>query len=108
MRTILRKRVNGKGFFILSEASNGFEAVEQYTYFRPDIVIMDITMPGMNGIDALKRILKNDHKANVVMCSALGQEYLINEALELGAKGFIVKPFFDEIIDTLQSLVPSR
>ncbi|KMY49219.1 hypothetical protein AC625_06520 [Peribacillus loiseleuriae] len=108
MRTILRKIINGKDYFILSEASNGFEAVEQYVFFRPDVVIMDITMPNMNGIEALKSILENDSKANVIMCSALGQEYLINEALELGAKGFIVKPNFDDIFDTLQSIVPSR
>ncbi len=108
MRTILKKLVNSKDYSILSEASNGIEAIEQYGFFRPDVVILDITMPIMNGIEALKSILNNDPKANVIMCSALSQKYLINEALDLGAKGFIVKPNFDNILDILQSIVPNR
>ncbi|MGE8080969.1 response regulator [Peribacillus loiseleuriae] len=105
MRTILRKLINGKDYFVLSEASNGFEAVEQYVYYRPDIVIMDITMPNMNGLEALKSIIEKDPQAKVVMCSALGQQYLINESLKLGAKGFIIKPYFDNILYTLQKIV---
>ena len=83
-------------FVVIAEAENGLEAVEKYREHRPDIVTMDIVMPEMTGIEALKEIMKMDTKASVVMCSALGQDSLVMEALDAGAKDFIVKPFQPE------------
>ena len=80
------------------EASNGFEAVEMYMRLKPDIVLMDITMPRMDGIQALSKIMALDTNAKVIMCSALGQQRLIIQAIQLGAKDFIVKPFKPERI----------
>jgi two-component system chemotaxis response regulator CheY len=84
------------GFRVVGEASNGEEAVELYQDKSPDVVLMDITMPKMDGLAALKQILKFDPQAKVIMCSALGQQSLIAQALQLGAKDFIVKPFREE------------
>jgi len=81
------------GHEVAADASNGREAVEQYSNVRPDLVLMDITMPEVNGLTALRKILDIDSEAKVIMCSALGQQDLIVEAIEMGAKDFIVKPF---------------
>ena len=93
MRTMLRNIFVESGFEVVGEAGTGDEAVEKYRALGPDLTTMDIVMPDMNGIEALKRILAVDPRARVVMCSALGQESLIIEALEAGARDFIVKPF---------------
>lgn len=93
MRNMLRNIFSESGFDIVGEAQNGNEAVELYQQLRPDLVTMDIVMPEKNGIEALKEIIAFDGAARVVICSALGQESLIMEALEAGAKDFIVKPF---------------
>lgn len=89
LATILRK----KNHEIVGEAENGKEAVRLYQELEPDIVTMDITMPVMNGIEALKKIINIDPQASVIMCSAMGQQKVVVEAIELGAKDFIVKPF---------------
>ncbi|NBJ68291.1 MULTISPECIES: response regulator [Clostridia] len=89
LATILRK----KNHEIVGEAENGKEAVRLYQELEPDIVTMDITMPVMNGIDATKKIIDIDPHASVIMCSAMGQQKVVVEAIELGAKDFIVKPF---------------
>ncbi|API94022.1 MULTISPECIES: response regulator [Virgibacillus] len=89
LATILRK----KNHEIVGEAENGKEAVRLYQELEPDIVTMDITMPVMNGIDATKKIIDIDPNASVIMCSAMGQQKVVVEAIELGAKDFIVKPF---------------
>lgn len=78
---------------ILGEAENGKEAVEMYKEKKPDIVTMDITMPVMDGIEAIKAILDIDPDANIVVCSAMGQQKIVIQAIELGAQDFIVKPF---------------
>ncbi|MCX7710855.1 MAG: response regulator [Clostridia bacterium] len=89
IRTILEKN----GFEIVGEAENGAVGLEKYKQFKPDVVTMDITMPVLSGIDALKAIRQYDPKAKVIMVSAMGQEPMIREAILTGAKSFIVKPF---------------
>jgi two-component system chemotaxis response regulator CheY len=96
IKLVLRELLEKAGFRVVGEASNGEEAVELYQEKRPDVVLMDITMPKMDGLAALKQILKLDPQAKLIMCSALGQQNLIVQALQLGAKDFIVKPFRDE------------
>lgn len=96
IKLVLRELLEKAGFRVVGEASNGQEAVELYQNNRPDVVLMDITMPKMDGLAALKQILKFDPEAKVIMCSALGQQTLIVQALQLGAKDFIVKPFREE------------
>ena len=101
MRNMIAEIFNGKKhgdeeFVVVAEAENGLEAVEQYKEHKPDIVTMDIVMPEMTGIEALKEIVEMDDEANVVMCSALGQDSLVMEALDAGARDFIVKPFQPE------------
>ena len=93
MRTMLRNIFVESGFDVVGEAGSGIEAVERYRELAPDLTTMDIVMPELNGIESLKRIMALDPRARVVMCSALGQESLIIEALEAGARDFIVKPF---------------
>ncbi|MCA9513108.1 MAG: response regulator [Myxococcota bacterium] len=106
MRQMIREIIEPEGFEIVGEAADGVEAVEKYKSVQPDIVTMDIVMPKRSGIDAVKQILAADANACVVMCSALGQETLVMEALQAGAKDFIVKPFKpDAVLSTLQKLV---
>ena len=93
MRNMLRGIFMGAGHEVVGEAANGEEAVERYRTLRPDLVTMDIVMPQRSGIEALKDILSFHPQAQVVMCSALGQETLMAEAVEAGARDFIVKPF---------------
>jgi two-component system chemotaxis response regulator CheY len=93
MRNMLRNIFSESGFDIVGEAQNGNEAIEMYRGLKPDLVTMDIVMPEKNGIEALKEIMAADGGARIVICSALGQESLIMEALEAGARDFIVKPF---------------
>ncbi len=90
------KKYNEEEYEVIAEAENGVEAVEKYKAHKPDIVTMDIVMPEMTGIEALKEIMAMDPGANVIMCSALGQDSLVMEALDAGAKDFIVKPFQPE------------
>ncbi len=92
-------------FEVIGEASTGREAIERYNELNPDLVTMDITMPDMDGIAAVKEILKINSEAKVIMCSAMGQKPMIKEALEAGAKDFIVKPFDSaKIVNTLSSI----
>jgi len=93
MRLTIRKIMEPEGHTIIGEATTGIEAVEKFAELRPDVVIMDITMPDMNGIEALKRIKILDSEAKVVICSAMGQKNMIAKAVELGVEEFIVKPF---------------
>jgi len=96
IKMILKDIVEKAGFRVTGEASNGEEAVSLYEEQRPDVVLMDITMPKMDGITALREIIKIDNNARVIMCSALGQQKLIIQAIQIGAKDFIVKPFKSE------------
>jgi two-component system chemotaxis response regulator CheY len=103
MRMMIREIVEEDGFEVVGEASDGIEAVEQYRILQPDLVTMDIVMPRRSGIDAVRGIVEIDPGACVVMCSALGQESLVREALAAGARDFIVKPFKpDAVLATLR------
>ena len=103
MRQMIREIVEAEGFEVCGEASDGIEAIEEFRRLHPDIVTMDIVMPRKSGIDAVRAIIELDPGACVVMCSALGQETLVSEAMQAGAKDFIVKPFKpDCVIDTIQ------
>jgi len=92
---------------VIGEASNGVEAIEKYKELSPDVVTMDIVMPLLSGIEAVKEIIKYDSGAKIVMCSALGQDSLIMEAIESGAKDFIVKPFKAEKVLEIIKMVAS-
>ena len=111
MRNMIAEIFNGKkykeeDYQVVAEAENGIEAVEKYKEHNPDIVTMDIVMPEMTGIEALKEIMGMDSGANVVMCSALGQDSLVMEALDAGAKDFIVKPFQPEkVLDVVTRIL---
>lgn len=93
IKIVLRDIIEKAGFRVIGEASNGEQAISLYQDTRPDVVLMDITMPGMDGLTALKKIREMDEAARVIICSALGQQQLIVQAIQLGAKDFIVKPF---------------
>ena len=98
MRLTLKTMLEKNGFEAVGEAENGRKAIEQYKILKPEIVTMDITMPDMDGIEALAEIIKFDPKANIIMLSAMGQEVKIREAILIGAKGFIIKPFKEEYL----------
>lgn len=102
MRLMLREILTKHGWNIVGEADTGVEAIALYTELKPDVVTMDITMPEMDGLTALREIIKFDKSARVVMCSAMGQQAMVIEAIQAGAKDFIVKPFkHDRVIDAL-------
>jgi len=106
MRQMIREIVEAEGFEVCGEASDGVEAVDEFKRLQPDVVTMDIVMPLKSGIDAVRGIMALDPSACVVMCSALGQETLVTEAIQAGAKDFIVKPFKpDAVIDTLKKVL---
>jgi len=98
IRLNLKIMLEKNGFKVIGEAENGAVAVEKYQQLRPDIVTMDITMPGIDGVTALKEIKKIDKNCKVVMVSAMGQEMLIRDAIMAGAINFIVKPFTEETV----------
>lgn len=93
MRMMLKNILTGKGYEVCGEASNGNEAIEKYKELKPDLVTLDITMPEMDGLTAVKLIKEIDKDANIIMCSAMGQQLMVIEAIQNGAKDFIVKPF---------------
>lgn len=93
MRTMLRKILEECGHTIVGEASTGEEAVQKYKLLSPDLVTMDITMPDMNGIQAVKQIMSFAPNAKIIMCSAMGQQSMVLDAIKSGAKDFVVKPF---------------
>jgi len=106
MRMVLKKIIMNSGNQVIAEAANGDEAVALYKQYKPDIVFLDIVMPPgketKDGIDALRRIMSEDPNAKVIMCSSMGQQAFITEALKLGAKDFIVKPFKpDKVMEVL-------
>jgi len=93
MRKMISDILVENGMEIAGEADTGAKAVQKYAELRPDLVTMDIIMPEMNGIDAVRKIMESDSQAKVVMCSALGQQALVQEAIAAGAKDFLIKPF---------------
>ena len=105
MRMTLRNVLEKNGYEVVGEAEDGYQAVEQYMLSKPDLVTMDITMPNMDGITAIKKIMEKDPEAKIVVVSAMGQKALVIEALNSGAKDFIVKPFQpDRIVEALQKV----
>ncbi len=98
MRTVIREILEQAGFEIAGEAANGEEGVAMFNQLKPDLVLMDITMPVMDGIEALKQIKRHHQDATVIMCSALGQQEYIIKAIQCGARDFVVKPFNPERI----------
>ena len=105
MRISIKNMLTKNGYEVIGEAENGQVGVDLYKDLKPDIVTMDITMPEMSGLEALKEITKMDPSAKVVMVSAMGQEAMVREAIVSGAKGFIVKPFKEDgIIAALKKL----
>jgi two-component system chemotaxis response regulator CheY len=105
MRISIKNMLTKNGYEVVGEAENGKVGVEKYAELKPDIVTMDITMPEMSGLDALKAIIASDKSAKVVMVSAMGQEAMVRDAILSGAKGFLVKPFKEEgIMDALKKL----
>ena len=106
MRTTVQNTLKKAGYTNLCDAGNGIQAVEKFNAERPDLVIMDITMPEMDGLQALKAIKEIDATAKVVMCSAMGQEAMVIEAINLGALDFIVKPFKpDRLLKTVSTIL---
>ncbi|MDO5111651.1 MAG: response regulator [Clostridia bacterium] len=105
MRISIRNMLLKNGFEVVAEAENGADAVQKFSVIRPDIITMDITMPVMDGLTALKEIKKISSAVKVVMVSALGQEAMVRDAVLSGAAGFIVKPYKEEnIVETLRKL----
>lgn len=93
MRLTLSSILNDANHSVVGEAENGKEAISLYKEENPDLVLMDITMPVMDGIEAIKAIMEYDNQANIIVCSAIGQQKMVVETIELGAKDFIAKPF---------------
>jgi two-component system, chemotaxis family, chemotaxis protein CheY len=105
MRTLLRGILEDEGWEVVGEASDGAEAVEKYQELRPDVTTMDIVMPKKSGIEALTEITRLDRNAKVVMCTAMGQESLVDEAKRAGARGYIIKPFDPQRVKSIISKV---
>lgn len=106
MRMMLKDILTKNGYEVVGEAENGAKAVEKYKEVTPDLVTMDITMPEMDGISALKNIRSIDSNAKVVMCSAMGQQAMVIEAIQAGARDFIVKPFqADRVIEAVKKAI---
>ena len=106
MRMMIKDILTKNGYNVAGEAENGAKAVEKYNEIKPDLVLMDITMPEMDGIQALKKIKENDSSALVIMCSAMGQQAMVIESIQAGAKDFIVKPFqADRVIEAVKKVV---
>ena len=106
MRMMIKDILTKNGYNIAGEAENGAKAVEKYNELKPDLVLMDITMPEMDGIQALKKIKETDPNASVIMCSAMGQQAMVIESIQSGAKDFIVKPFqADRVLEAVQKVV---
>lgn len=106
MRMMIKDILSKNGYNVVGEAENGAIAVEKYTETNPDLVLMDITMPEMDGIQALKKIKEKDPGASVIMCSAMGQQAMVIESIQAGAKDFIVKPFqADRVLEAVKKVV---
>lgn len=106
MRMMVKDTLTKGGYTDIVEAVDGADAVAKFKETSPDLVIMDITMPNMDGLEALKAIKAENGGANIVMCSAMGQESMVIDAIKSGAKDFIVKPFKpDRILKTVESIL---
>ncbi len=108
MRNMIKEVFASQEFQVIGEAANGVEAIEKYKQLKPDITTMDIVMPLKSGIEAVREIIKFDRLARIVMCSALGQESLVMEAIEAGARDYIVKPFKPEkVLEVVKKVASS-
>ena len=106
MRLAIKTMLMKNGFEDVEEAVNGTEGLKKYIEFKPDVVTMDITMPDMSGLDALKAIIEYDPAAKVIMISAMGQEEMVKESIMYGARSFIVKPIKeDQVIKTINKIL---
>ena len=101
MRNMLKKLVEDAGAQVVGQASDGGEGITKYGELHPDLVFMDIMMPNVNGIEALKGIMAQDKNAKIVMCTSVGQDKIVNEAVEAGASDFIIKPFTKEDVESI-------
>ncbi len=103
MRMMLKDILTKNGFNVIGEAENGAIAIEKYFELKPDLVLMDITMPELDGINAVKGIKERDPSASIIMCSAMGQQAMVVESIQAGARDFIVKPFDpDRVIEAIR------
>ena len=106
MRMMIKDILSKNGYNVVGEAENGVKAIEKYSELKPDLVLMDITMPELDGIGALKKIKENDAAAKVIMCSAMGQQAMVIESIQAGAKDFIVKPFqADRVLEAVKKAI---
>lgn len=106
MRMMIKDILTKNGYVVVGEAENGLKAVEKFKEHSPDLVIMDITMPEMDGIQAVKQIKALNSNAKVIMCSAMGQQAMVIESIQAGARDFIVKPFqADRVIEAVKKVV---
>ncbi|AEF94618.1 response regulator receiver protein [Desulfotomaculum nigrificans CO-1-SRB] len=106
MRMMIKNILTKNGYEVAGEAENGAVAVQLYKELKPDLVTMDITMPEMDGIQGVKAIRAVDPNANIIMCSAMGQQTMVMEAIQAGAKDFIVKPFQqDRILQAIERVL---
>ena len=106
MRMMIKDILTKNGYNVVGEAENGAKGVEKYNELKPDLVLMDITMPEMDGIAALKAIKASDAGATVIMCSAMGQQAMVIESIQAGARDFIVKPFQAErVLEAVKKVV---
>ena len=106
MRMMIKDILTKNGYEVVAEAANGVEAVELYKSHQPDLVTMDITMPEMDGIEAVKQIKAVNPAAKVIMCSAMGQQSMAMDAIKAGANDFIVKPFqADRVLEAVKKIV---
>ena len=103
MRMMIKDILTKNDFEVVGEAADGVQAIEKYIDLKPDLVTMDITMPEMDGIAALKAIKEKDPAAKIIMCSAMGQQAMVIDAIQAGAKDFIVKPFqADRVVEAIE------
>lgn len=106
MRMMIKDILTKNGYEVVGEAADGQQAVQQYQELKPDLVTLDITMPEMDGITALKKIREIDPNAKVIMCSAMGQQAMVIDAIQAGAKDFIVKPFqADRVLEAIKKVL---
>jgi two-component system, chemotaxis family, chemotaxis protein CheY len=108
MRMMIKNILVEAGYEIVGEAENGHDALDKFKDLRPDLITMDITMPEMDGIEAVKKILEIERSANIVMCSAMGQQAMVIDAIQAGAKDFVVKPFKpDRVLEAIDKVLRS-
>ncbi|WP_292486872.1 response regulator [Methanohalobium sp.] len=106
MRMVIKDILTKNGHEVVAEASDGTESVEKYPELKPDLVFMDVVMPTMEGTEALKKIMDMDSEAKVIMCSSIGQQSVVKEAIDIGAQDFIVKPFdADKVMEVVNRVV---